>query len=307
MKKEDILTFINNSNDIFEDLNISQGSFFHKNQNLNVKDLWVELISLYKLYLKDVRSEKYSFMVWLSRFAPDSKEKMFIFDFYREYKKSSTDALFHYLNKDYSLGEAQISMVKDFLSIKQKESLDYSPNVTVIKHDDNLKEEDIERIFGCFSLVSDFIPDKYEKNLPEIELVITEKFNSSSYSFDEETGKGFMTIQKTDNLVQQIGIVFHEYLHAIELANSLIKKFTNEYLIAHSTSMRVEESNGKFLMEGLFFSDKIREITGNDLTKPFGTEVLSVSGQIMITNPLEIFLADPVITLLFIKFIKGDL
>lgn len=228
------------------------------------------------------------------------------------FNETKGQVLFHYLNKEFTLAQAQLAMIKDFLQI-EGESQDYEPRITVIHKDNDVTEEDIYRIHNSFMLISQFVPDEYEELLPEIKLSILSENNNKSNSYSDITdeGYGFLEIKVVQDLIDQVAIVFHEYLHAIELVNKNILKETNKFLINRADSLVAIDINSQDdsyrALTGEWIHPKVGAIYQDQLNKDelIGTEVLSLGGQLLLTKPIEFLLADPEHALLILKFLKG--
>jgi hypothetical protein len=223
------------------------------------------------------------------------------------------------LHEGLNLAEAQISGIREFLSIPQYSHLEFSEIYT----EGEVSQEQINRVISSFQVASSLIPDKYKSLTPVPTIIIRGEGNNSA-PFASAAQKSLIVLNLQKNLITQIAEAFHEYLHLIEQFNENINILTNKFLLVKNTSLTQKSmkdigieykkpfkaSAGDVLVyEGPFIDSYVGRTYGvldPLLKKIVTTEVLSVGGEALLLNPTTFSLRDPDHFNLIKSILKGE-
>lgn len=224
------------------------------------------------------------------------------------------------LNEGLNLAEAQVSGIKEFLSLPEYQAL----NFTDIYTQGEVSQDQVNRIVNALQIATTLIPDKY-KNKTAVPTLIIKGLGEGGPSFASAAEKSLIVLNVQKNLIAQVAEAMHEYLHLVEQFNPEINLATNKFLLNQASSLTYQPqkllgttyqkpfqpSAGDILvLPGPFIDTYVGRTYGTidkDLKKLVTTEVLSMGGELLLLSPTNFSLRDPAHFSLITQFLQGKI
>lgn len=162
-----------------------------------------------------------------------------------------------------------ISFIKKFFKVKSKNNNNFFDNLFY----DGIDKRNITKLLSDVNKLLNLINLDLVKNVPKIDLFITQKNVDSAYSIAEENAivVEFVSFDQSFLAIQ----IFHEFVHFIEIYNEDVNKLNLQYINDNMKSVEVVNSGNSQgysydigavdKYSGFVYSDNRTELLSNEL------------------------------------------